>query len=232
MITVIKSEDRYEARHGWLKSYHLFSFADYYDPYNMNFGSLRVFNDDYISGENGFGQHPHHDMEIVTVMLSGELTHTDTMGNKKKIREGEVQYMSAGTGVMHSEVNESKEEVHLYQIWFEPKERGLVPSYNQKNFSLSRKKNLLQKIANSETDSEAIHLHTDVSVFLFDTDSNVSLTYNLEDGHGLFLYISKGSLSVNGNTVSVGDQVRITGEPSLIIEAEADTFCILIDVLL
>jgi quercetin 2,3-dioxygenase len=140
VITVIQKEDRYEAKHGWLKSYHLFSFADYYDPRNINFGKLRVFNDDYISSENGFGAHSHRDMEIVTIMLSGELTHTDTMGNKKKIREGEVQYMSAGSGVVHSEINESKKETHLYQLWFEPKVRGLTPSYDQKNFSLSRKK--------------------------------------------------------------------------------------------
>jgi redox-sensitive bicupin YhaK (pirin superfamily) len=230
MITVIKNEDRYEAHHGWLRSYHLFSFADYYDLHNMNFGSLRVFNDDYIDGKNGFGAHPHRDMEIVTIMLTGELSHADTMGNTETIKQGEVQYMSAGTGVMHSEINNSSEQTHLYQIWFMPKERGLTPRYDQKDFSKTREKNVVQVLASGNTHEGAISIQGDATISWLETDKNINIPLKIEKGRGLFIYCKEGTLSVLGHVLARGDQARIEGEENFILEVEKDTVCILIEV--
>jgi redox-sensitive bicupin YhaK (pirin superfamily) len=230
MITVIKNEDRYEAHHGWLRSYHLFSFADYYDPRNMNFGNLRVFNDDYIAGENGFGMHSHRDMEIITIPLRGELSHTDTMGNTETIKQGEVQYMSAGTGVMHSEINTSKEEVHLYQIWLKPNKEGLPPAYNQKDFSKTREKNIVQVLASGDAREDTISLQADATLLWLETDKNINIPRKMEKGRGLFIYVKEGTLSMLGHVLTSGDQARIEGEKNFILDVEKDTQCIFVEV--
>ena len=196
----------------------------------MNFGVLRVFNDDYIVGENGFGAHPHRDMEIVTIIHKGELTHADSMGNTKIITAGEVQYMSAGTGVVHSEVNNSKEETHLYQIWLSPKKQGLTPTYDQKDFKGIRENNVLQVVASGDALSGAIHIQADATISLLQTDAKNTVPYHLEKGRGLFIYVTEGSLTVLGQMLSVGDQARIQDEESVTLLVEENTLCIVIDV--
>lgn len=233
MITKISSENRYHAHHGWLSTYHLFSFADYYDPRNMNFGVLRVFNDDTIDGESGFGAHSHRDMEIVTIMLEGELTHQDNMGNTAILKKGEVQYMSAGTGVTHSEVNASKEKTHLYQIWIMPKAKNLAPTYGQKDFSTREKKNVLVPVASDKVLDEAIVMQADATIYKAELAEGVTVKYALEKGRGLFVYVIQGSIDVNGSAFQMQDQARIKDERNISITApKKDARFIAIDVLL
>lgn len=240
MITKIVAGERYRAEHGWLRSYHLFSFADYYDPSNMNFGVLRVVNDDYIAGENGFGKHGHKDMEIVTIMLSGTLTHEDSMGNRKEIHQGEVQYMSAGTGVVHSEMNLGQEEVHLCQIWFMPKSRGLAPAYDQKDFGEMKKNTLVPVVSGHVYDSDgvtgdvqdhcAIIFQADATVYLGLFETGHTTNFEQKKGRGVFVYVTEGLLSINGTTFAAGDQARIEDENVLTLAAQESARFILIDV--
>lgn len=239
MITKILAGERYNADHGWLRSYHLFSFADYYDPSNMSFGVLRVVNDDYIAGENGFGKHGHKDMEIVTIMLSGTLTHEDSMGNRKEIHQGEVQYMSAGTGVVHSEINLGQEEVHLYQIWFTPKNRGLTPAYDQKDFGEMKKNTLVPVVSGSTSGSDdstigstrdVISFQADATLYLCIFDGGNTTVYEQKKGRGVFVYVTEGLLSINGITFAAGDQARIEDETTLTLTAQDQSQFILIDV--
>lgn len=232
MIKKIEAKDRYLAKHDWLSSYHLFSFADYYDPSNMNFGGLRVFNDDAIDAENGFGKHGHRDMEIVTIMLDGELTHEDSMGNTATMVAGEVQYMSAGTGVMHSEVNNSKHDTHLYQIWIIPKQKSLTPRYAQKNFNIKSRKNILVPAASDLEKDGAININADATIYLADFDADKRFEYKIESNRGVFIYVTRGGLEINGTDFKAGDQARIEKEESLIILAKDKVEFILIDVAL
>ena len=227
MIIRIEAKDRYRADHGWLSSYHLFSFADYYDQENMNFGVLRVFNDDTVDGNNGFGKHGHRDMEIVTIVLEGELTHEDTLGNRKTIRAGDVQYMSAGMGVMHSEMNLRDEPVHLYQIWLQPAKTGLVPQYAQKNFS-NREKNVLIPVASGIAKGDAIIIRSYATVHMCFLEKEKSFTATLSEGRTLFIYITKGALNINGIIFKKGDQARIFDEENVYIQAQEDADCIII----
>ena len=227
MITKIEAKDRYRAEHDWLTSYHLFSFAEYYDPENMNFGVLRVFNDDTIDAHNGFGKHGHRDMEIVTIVLSGELTHEDTLGNKRAIKEGEVQYMSAGMGVMHSEVNRTQRPVHLYQIWLTPVATGLVPRYDQKDFS-AKEKNKLVPVASGIEREGVLHIRARTTVSLCTLEDAKIISFPLPEAWGMFVYISKGNLSINGVLFESGDQARIIGETRLTFIAQGDTEFVLI----
>lgn len=229
MITKIEAKERYLANHGWLSSYHLFSFAEYYDPNNMNFGVLRVFNDDRIDGESGFGMHGHRDMEIVTIMLEGELTHEDTMGNKKSMKKGEVQYMSAGTGVMHSEMNLAQENVHLYQIWLLPKKNGLTPAYDQKNFSGSSKNELIPVVSDVPT-GDAITIQANATIYKGDFEKGTSYSYKIQEGRGIFIYITEGVLEINDIMLTTGDQARIENETSIILKSTQATKFVLIDV--
>lgn len=233
MIIKIPREDRYHAHHGWLSSYHLFSFADYFDPNNMNFGALRVFNDDTIDGESGFGTHGHKNMEIITIIHSGELTHKDTIGNEEVIRRGEVQYMSAGTGVMHSEINKGKEKTHLYQIWIAPKKQNLPPVYKQKDFTELVTPNSLTPVVSDSPLHDALQIEADATIYLGNVEDNTKvLTYSQKSDRGVFVYITEGTITINGNDFKSGDQARSVGESDLIIQSKGLARFVLIDVIL
>ncbi len=227
MIKKIEANNRYHADHGWFSSYHLFSFADYYDPENMNFGLLRVFNDDTIDGNNGFGKHGHRDMEIITIVLEGELTHEDTLGNKKTIKAGDVQYMSAGRGVMHSEMNSKDDSVHLYQIWLQPAKLGLIPRYAQKNFS-NREKNKLIPVASGIAKGDAILIHSYSTVYICVLEKEKFFTTTLDEGRKLFIYVTTGTLDINGVLFKKGDQARVIEEKQVCILAQEETNFIII----
>lgn len=231
MITKIQAQERYTADHGWLTSYHLFSFAEYYDPKNMNFGVLRVFNDDTIDRESGFGPHPHRDMEIVTIILEGELTHEDSMGNTKVIRKGEVQYMSAGTGVIHSEMNYAPESVHLYQLWFTPRTMRLPPMYDQRDFS-EMEKNMLVLVVSGEKVESSIHFQSDATVYLCELEAGKNVAYEPQEGRGVFIYVTRGTVEIGGIPFSQGDQGRVIEESALSVTTTKSSAFILIDVCL
>jgi redox-sensitive bicupin YhaK (pirin superfamily) len=232
MITTIPAEKRYKADHGWLTSYHLFSFADYYDPQNMDFGVLRVMNDDEIAPESGFGEHSHDNMEIVTIVWEGELTHKDNIGNSGVIRAGEVQYMSAGTGVQHEELNESFESTHLYQIWIMPRQQNFSPQYEQKDFSDANNANILLPIASGEDKEGALAIRADATIYTSLLDEGKSVTHDIQKDHGVFIYVRSGALSVNGVELKLNDQARITNEELLTITASEYAEFLLINVAL
>lgn len=207
MIVIRKSQDRGHARHGWLDSYHSFSFADYYDPKWMGFRSLRVINEDRVSPAQGFGSHPHRDMEIITYVLSGQLKHKDSMGNEGLINPGEIQKMSAGTGVVHSEFNaSSKEKVHLLQIWIMPDTNGLKPVYEQ---------NLLPVEQQNSFFAFPITIHQDAKVFRGRLSKGHELSYKLTQERGAWVQMVSGSLSINANPLEAGDAALIKKEASL-----------------
>ncbi len=230
MIKKIPAENRYHASHGWLSTYHLFSFADYYDEGNMNFGTLRVFNDDTIDAQSGFGAHSHENMEIVTIVLEGELTHKDSMGNVGTIAAGEIQYMSAGTGVTHAEMNTTDSPVHLYQIWLVPKEKGLAPAYAQKDFNDISNRNVLLPVVAATAMGEALQVRTNAVIYTSSLESGEMVNHTVENKRGAFIYVERGSLDVNQIEVSEGDQLRIDGEENLAIFATEDARLVLINV--
>jgi len=213
MLTLRKSQDRGYADHGWLKSYHSFSFAGYYDPAHMGWGNLRVINEDFIAPGKGFGTHAHRDMEIVTYVLSGELAHKDSMGNIKGIPPGDVQRMSAGTGVTHSEFNHAEgQETHLLQIWIEPSENGVTPSYEQKTIPREQKQGHLRLIASSDGAHDSVVIHADAMLYagLFDGDQSAQLT--LGSGRKAYIHLVQGELEVNGQHISTGDAALLENE--------------------
>jgi redox-sensitive bicupin YhaK (pirin superfamily) len=229
MISVRKSEDRGHADHGWLKTYHSFSFADYYNPAHMGFGNLRVLNDDRIAPGTGFGTHGHRDMEIVTYVLQGGLAHKDSMGNGQGgsasgvIRPGDVQRMSAGRGVMHSEFNHSKEEAtHLLQIWLLPERAGIDPSYEQTHFADAGKRGRLQLIAARDGRDGAVTLHADAAIRagLFDGDEAAELA--LDPQRLAYLHVARGEIVANGQPLSAGDALLLSGEAALKLERGRD----------
>jgi redox-sensitive bicupin YhaK (pirin superfamily) len=230
MITHIPAAKRHGADYGWLKTFYLFSFAHYFDPDNLQFGNLRVFNDDAIAPHRGFDTHGHENMEIVTILFKGTLTHTDSMGNKAHIRAGEMQRMSAGRGVMHAEQNEGSEAVELYQIWLTPNQVDLEPSYEQKDFSEKGKKNELCPLVGSS--EGALRIHADSEIFWAELEANHVIERTVPDGRGVFIYVREGVLTVNGQKIRSGDQMRIASEPLVIMQAEESCQFILIDVLL
>lgn len=232
MIQKITAEERFMARNEWLSSYHLFSFAEYYDQSNMNFGTLRVFNDDLIEGESGFGAHSHNNMEIITLVLEGELSHKDSMGSVGTIRAGEVQYMSAGTGVIHSEMNTQKSPVHLYQIWILPKEKNLEPSYQQKNFSEISNKNILLPVVSSEKKGEALVVRADTTIFTSFLEAGNTITYEIGKSRGVFVYLEEGVLDLNSIVFNAHDQARVYEEEKITITAKQNTKFVFIDVAL
>lgn len=198
----------------------------------MNFGALRVFNDDTIDGNSGFGPHGHRDMEIVTVVLQGELTHKDSMGNIGTIKAGEVQYMSAGTGVTHAEMNAKNEPVHLYQIWISPDEKGLLPLYEQKDFSAIPNKNILLPVVSNDSTENTLHIRSRATIYTSLLEIGKSIEHSVNGNQGVFIYVIEGSLVVNDVACEVGDQLRIEGEDSLAITATETTKLLLIDVAL
>jgi hypothetical protein len=218
MLTLRRSDQRGYADHGWLQSFHSFSFADYHDQAHMGFGPLRVINDDYVAAGRGFGMHGHRDMEIVTYVLDGALSHKDSLGNGATILPGDVQRMSAGRGIMHSEFNEEKAgQTHLLQIWIEPIEKGLRPGYEQKNFSEADKRGVLRLVASPDGRDGSVTIHADASlrVGLFDGDERAELT--LDPARKAYVHIARGKAVVNGQALSAGDALKLEGEPALSI---------------
>jgi redox-sensitive bicupin YhaK (pirin superfamily) len=207
MIQIRKSQDRGHAQHGWLDSYHSFSFADYYDDQWMGFRSLRVINEDRVAAAQGFGSHPHRDMEIITYVLSGQLKHKDSMGNEGLIHPGEVQKMSAGTGVVHSEFNgSSKEEVHLLQIWITPDTKNLKPAYEQHLLPIEQQNSLL---------AFPITIHQDAKVFRGRLSKGQKLCYDLKKDRGVWVQMIDGSLSINAQLLEAGDAALVEKEAGL-----------------
>ncbi len=229
MITVRKSEERGHADHGWLKSYHTFSFADYYDPAHMGFRTLRVINDDYVAAGQGFGTHPHRDMEIITYILDGELQHKDSMGNGRVIRTGEVQYMAAGKGVTHSEFNPSADkDVHLLQIWIMPDAKGVNPRYAEK--SMAQAPTGRWNLVASKTGRDgSIAIHQDAELHLARLKSGDAVTYDFQPQRHGWIHIAEGTVTLNGKKLSGGDAVAVSDETTVRLEAGSDTQVLLFD---
>ena len=216
MITFRPANERGHANHGWLDTYHTFSFGDYYDAKHMGFRSLRVMNDDKVAAGRGFGTHPHNDMEIVTYVLEGELAHKDSMGTGATIVPGEVQRMSAGTGVLHSEFNHSKtDEVHLLQIWIMPEKRGLEPSYEQKFFADDEKLNKFRVVASRDGREGSVTIHQDASIYAGLIEDGKSATYTLAKGRYAWIHVARGSVTLNGKTLNAGDGAAVSDEENL-----------------
>ena len=216
MLTVRKSQDRGHADHGWLNSFHSFSFAGYYDPAHMGFGNLRVINEDRIAPGTGFGTHGHRDMEIISYVMSGELAHKDSMGNIKGIPPGDVQRMSAGTGVQHSEFNHAEgQTTHFLQIWIEPNVRGIPPSYEQKTFGESEKRGVLRLVASPDGAQGSVKLHADAALYAGMLDAQESVDLTLNPARKTYVHLVRGTLLVNGNVLSAGDAVLMEKESTL-----------------
>ena len=229
MIKHRKSEDRGYADLGWLKSYHSFSFADYYDPKYMGWGNLRVINDDYIEVGGGFGDHPHRNMEIITYVLSGQLTHKDSLGNIETINPGEVQRMSAGNLVVHSEFNSANNATtHLLQIWIEPDVKNIEPSYEQKVIPQIKKEGRLALIASSDAKDQSVLIHADASLYAGTFNENQKATLQLNLNRKAYVHLIKGMLEINGNYLKTGDALMLEDEPLITIsngrEAEVLVF--------
>ena len=232
MITLRKSDDRGHADHGWLNSYHSFSFADYYEPKHMGWGPLRVINEDRVKPDMGFGTHGHQNMEIISYVLDGRLEHKDSMGNGEVIRPGDVQRMSAGTGVRHSEFNPSTSKpVHFLQIWLMPAQDGIAPSYEQKYFAAEEKRDRLRLIASPDGRDGSVTVHQDVDVYASLPGPGVQLTHLLAPGRLGYLHLIKGAVSVNGNSLKTGDAAKIDAEQQLVITADEDSEFLLFDMI-
>ena len=230
MITLRKSEDRGHAQHGWLDSYHSFSFADYYDPQHMGFGPLRVINEDRIAPGTGFGTHGHRDMEIISYVLSGRLAHKDSMGNVEAIPPGDVQRMSAGTGVMHSEFNHAENaQTHFLQIWIEPNARGIAPSYEQKTFATEEKRGRLRLVAAPGGEQGAVHISADARLYAGLFDGAESATLSLAPGRKAYVHLVRGALTVNGQPLSGGDAAKLEAETEVRLEAGRDAEVLVFD---
>ena len=212
MQEVRKSSERGYADHGWLRSFHTFSFADYHDPEHMGFGPLRVINEDRVQAGQGFGTHAHRDMEIISYVLQGELAHKDSMGNGSVIRPGDVQRMSAGTGVRHSEFNASKNDlVHFLQIWIEPSVSGMPPSYEQMHFAADEKRGRLRLIASCDARDGSVRLHQDADLYATLLDGDEKVTFEPRAGRQVYVHVVRGAAHVNGQPLQSGDAMKLTG---------------------
>jgi redox-sensitive bicupin YhaK (pirin superfamily) len=219
MQQIRRSSERGTADHGWLKSYHSFSFADYFDSAHMEFGPLRVINEDRVAAGAGFGTHSHRDMEIISYVLSGELSHKDSLGNGSVLRPGDVQRMSAGTGVKHSEFNASTvDPVHFLQIWIVPNQRGLPPSYEEKHFSAADKRGRLRLVASPDGEAGSVRIHQDARVYagLFDYEESASVT--LATGRQGYIHLARGQIRVNDTILSAGDALMLDGTQTLTLD--------------
>ena len=230
MITLRKSSDRGQADHGWLHSQHSFSFADYYDPHEMGWGPLRVINEDQVEPGQGFGTHGHRDMEIVSYVLAGELQHKDSMGNGAVIRPGDVQRMSAGTGVQHSEFNPSpRTPVHFLQIWIEPAARGMAPSYEQKYFAPEDKRGRLRLVASQDGREGSVTVHRDADLYASLLAPGEQVSHSIAGDRMAYLHLVRGAVRVNGVQLETGDGAKIEAEQQLVIAADADSEVLLFD---
>lgn len=230
--TLHRADTRGHADHGWLNAHHSFSFANYYNPERMNFGVLRVLNDDIISGGMGFGMHPHDNMEIITIPLKGDLEHKDSMGNIGRIRNGEIQVMSAGTGVFHSEYNPDKDrETNLLQIWLIPNKRNVEPRYDEISIEDYRKKNELYQVMSPSADDQGAWIHQDAWFHLGDFDKGTTREYTLKkEGNGIYLFVLEGSVSVNGQSLDKRDAYGVWDTDKISIAAESDAQFLLMEV--
>lgn len=231
MITIRKSSDRGIGRHGWLTTHHTFSFANYYDPKNMGFRDLRVINEDTVEAGRGFGAHHHDNMEIISIVMEGALAHKDSTGGDGVLRRGEVQRMSAGTGVVHSEFNGSEREpVHFFQIWILPERDGITPGYEQKLFAEEERRGKLQLLVAPGGPDGALTIHQDVKLFASILGEKQSVTHAVAAGRGAWIQVARGSVDVNGVTLQKGDGAAIENEPSLTITgSEKDSEFLLFD---
>ena len=220
MIERRAAAERGHATHGWLDSHHSFSFADYHDPEHMGYGPLRVINEDRVEPGAGFGMHGHRDMEILSYVLEGELAHRDNMGNGSTIRPGDVQRMSAGTGVRHSEFNPSAADgTHFLQIWIEPAVRGIAPGYEEKTFSDADKRGRLRLIASADGREGSVTIHQDARLFAGLFDGDESATQPLAAGRRAYVHVARGEVTVNGQPLLAGDALKLSGEGSVRIES-------------
>lgn len=230
MIDVIHSDSRGSADHGWLKSKHTFSFADYHNPAMMQFGHLRVINEDWIEAGKGFDTHPHRDMEIVTYMISGALQHKDSMGNGSVIRPGELQRMTAGTGVLHSEFNHSADEqAHLLQIWILPEENDLEPGYEQKLFPLEEKRNRWRVVGSRDGRDGSLTIHQDIMLSSTVLDKDAETDYVFEEGRRGYLQVVSGIVQIEDKQLSAGDAIAVEDQSSISILAKEETELLLFD---
>ena len=230
MINIRKSHERGHANHGWLNTHFTFSFADYYDPKHVHFRTLRVMNDDRVAGGGGFPMHPHRAMEIVTYVLEGAPEHRDSMGNGSVIKPGDVQYMSAGTGVTHSEFNASPTEpVHLYQIWMFPEKLGLKPAYDQKNFTEAEKRAKLRLVASRDGRDGSVKIHQDNELYATVLDKGESVKHELKPDRHAYVQVARGSVKLNGKELAEGDGAAISAEKSLELTGAKDAEIFLFD---
>ena len=230
MLTIRRSGERGHFDHGWLNTYHTFSFDQYYDPRYMGFRSLRVINEDFVAPGRGFPTHGHRDMEIITYILEGALKHEDSMGNGSVIRPGDVQRMTAGTGVRHSEKNSSvTERVHLLQIWILPNAENLTPGYEQKAFSEEERRGQLRLIASGDGRDDSVHLNQDVSLFASILDADQEVEREMDAKRYAWIQVARGSLTVNDENVEQGDGVVVVGESNLRIKAQEPAEILLFD---
>lgn len=230
MITIRKAEDRGHANHGWLDSYHTFSFANYYDPSYMGFRSLRVINEDRVSAGAGFGTHGHRDMEIITYVLEGGLEHKDSIGTGSVIKPGEVQRMSAGTGIMHSEFNHSQtDSVHFLQIWLLPEKQGLPASYEQRDFSPAKTPGKLHLVAAKDGRECALTVHQDVDLYAAVLEPNQGVSYTLKPQRHAWIQVARGAISLNGLSLEKGDGAAINEETEIVIESTTNAEFLLFD---
>jgi len=230
MNDIRRSNERGFADHGWLKSFHTFSFADYFDPQHVEFGPLRVINEDRVEGGAGFGTHGHRDMEIISYVLEGELAHKDSMGNGSTIRPGDVQRMSAGTGVRHSEFNPNpKAPVHFLQIWIQPAGRNIEPSYEEKRFSAQEKRGRLRLIVSPDRADGSLLIHQDARVYagLFTGDERAE--FRTAPGRRIYLHVARGALTANGTALEAGDALRITDGAALRLSDARDAEVLVFD---
>jgi hypothetical protein len=220
MFKVRRANERGHFNHGWLDTYHTFSFGDYYDPQHTHFRALRVMNEDRVQPGQGFGMHPHRDMEIVTYVLAGALEHKDSMGNGEVLRPGEFQRMSAGSGILHSEFNPSPAEpVHLYQIWLLPRQKGSTPSYEQRAFPEAEKQGRLRVVASPDGRDGSLTIGQDASVFLSSLGANQHITHELTPGRHAWLQVLRGTVDLNGDLLAAGDGVAVSDELGVSVRA-------------
>lgn len=230
MNQVRKSNERGHANHGWLDSYHSFSFADYYDPQHMGFGALRVINEDRVAPGSGFGTHGHRDMEIITYVLEGELGHKDSIGNGSVIRPGDVQRMSAGSGIRHSEYNHAqKEQTHFLQIWIEPNVRGIVPGYEEKRFDATEKRGRLRLVASPDGADGSVLIHQDARLYVGLFDGAEAATLKLAPGRRAYVHVARGSVSANGIALEAGDALKVSDEAAVALSDGKDAEVLVFD---
>src|SRR5438552_8050407 len=229
MIEIRKSDDGGLADHGWLRSYHTFSFADYDDPENMGVGHLKVINEDRIQPGTGFGTHGHRDMEIISYVLEGELAHKDNMGNGSTIVPGDVQRMSAGKGVLHSEFNHAQDVTHFLQIWIEPNVSGIPPSYEQKHFDAASKKGTLRLVASPDGREGSVTIHQDAFVYAALLDGAERATHKLQPNRRAYVHVARGRRTVNGKRLKAGDAMKATQTAEIVIEKGKDAEVLLFD---